>query len=120
MQRADHVTVLQHTVTNDAAAAHSTTAVVANVVRQDVVAGIVEDLVLREEVHLEAAEVGPRLQVSGVPVAIARHGVITDDEPVGVGRNEPALQRDSVQRREEHVLVVQAVLIRPPQDRRAG
>jgi hypothetical protein len=53
-------------------------------------------------------------------VAIARHGVITDDESVGVGRNEPALQRYSIERGEEHVLVIQAVLIRPPQDRRAG
>jgi hypothetical protein len=49
---------------------------VAQVVRQDVVAGIVQDLVFGEEVDLEAAEVGPRFQVSflgvGMPGAVVR------------------------------------------------
>jgi hypothetical protein len=35
---------------------------VAEVVGQDVVAGVVQELVLGEEVDLESAEVGPRLQ----------------------------------------------------------
>jgi len=82
VQGANHVAVLEHTVADDAAAAHAAAAVVADVVGEDVVAGVMQDLVFREEVDLEAAEVGPGLQVSGVPVAIAGHRVIADDEPV--------------------------------------
>jgi hypothetical protein len=40
MKRANHVTVFQHTVTNDAATAHSPTAMVANVVGKNVVARV--------------------------------------------------------------------------------
>jgi hypothetical protein len=82
VQRADHVAVLEHTVPDDAAAAHAAAAVVAEVVGEDVVAGVMQDLGLGEEVDLEAAEVGPGFQVAGVPVPIARHRVIADDEPV--------------------------------------
>jgi len=52
---------------------------VAKVVRQDVVAGIVQDLVFREEVDLESAEVRPRFEVSWIPVTIARHRVVADE-----------------------------------------
>ena len=57
-----------------------------------------------------AAEPCPRFQVPGISVAVAGHEVVANDEATGIGRDEPALQFHTIERREEDVLVGHAEL----------
>ncbi|WP_433234202.1 hypothetical protein [Actinomadura nitritigenes] len=63
---------------------------VAEVVGEDVVAGVVQGPVLGQEADLEAAESAELRQVAGVAVAVARQEVVVDDELVRIRRDEPA------------------------------
>ncbi|MNE99944.1 hypothetical protein D3C80_1986960 [compost metagenome] len=76
-----------------------------------------QSLVLREEVDLKATETSPGFQVPWVAVAVARHRVVTDHQAIGFTRNEPAFNGDTIHCREENLLVLHAVFVRPPQNR---
>ncbi|MNV65026.1 hypothetical protein D3C71_1576950 [compost metagenome] len=91
---------------------------IAQVVGNDVVAPIMQGLVLRKKVHLEAAEVGPGRQVSRVTITVTRHRMIADHQSVGFTRNEPAFNGHAIHCREENLLVLHAVFVGPAQNRR--
>ncbi len=82
---------------------------VADVIGQHVVSGVVQRLVLGgEEIDLEPAEAAELGQMAGIAVTVPGQEVVVNDQSVGVGRNEPPLQRDAVQGWESHVLVFQS------------
>ncbi len=115
LQRAYDVTRLKDAAGPDAAVRPATETMVAQVIGQDVVSGIMEDLVVRDEVDLEAVPAGrplrvPRLELRGQPGPVEPHRVIGDDQLVGPGWDEPALQRDAVEGRKGDVLVVEVLL----------
>ena len=99
---------------------------VADVVTQDVVAGVVQRPVLGEEVDLESAQAAELRQMARIPVAISGQEVVVDDQLVGPGRHEPSFERDTVHRRKGHVFEVEADFTRTtqhwcaPPGRRAG
>ncbi len=117
-ERSDDVAVLQQADADDATVALPAHPVVADVVGQDVVARVVQRLVLGQEADLEPAEAAELRQVSRIAVAVSGQEVVVDDQFVRVGRDEPALQRHPVHRRERHVLVGQAHLVGPTQQGR--
>jgi hypothetical protein len=71
----------------------------------------VQRLVLRQEVHLESAQSAELRKVTRIPVAIARQEVIVNDQPVWVGGDEPAFERNAVHRWKDDVFVLQPDLI---------
>jgi hypothetical protein len=91
---------------------------VAQVVGQDVVAGVVEDLVVRYEVHFEAVAARrpvfvPGLKMGGHARSAESHRVVGDDQLARPsGGDEPSLERDAVKRGECDVLVRETVLRR--------
>src|SRR5579875_105774 len=116
LQRADDITRLKNTAGYAAAIGRATETVVAQVIGQDVVSGIMEDLVVREEVDLEAVPAGrphrvPRFELRGEPGSAEPHRVIGDDELVGPGCwDEPALQWDSIAGWKGDILIVEVLL----------
>ncbi|SKS08875.1 Uncharacterised protein [Mycobacteroides abscessus subsp. abscessus] len=97
---------------------------VAHVVGEHVVAGVMQVLVVRHEVDFKVitarrADLLPRFQMCGQAVAVMPDWVVGDRDLVGaLTWNEPGIQRNAVLRGEGHRLVLQAVLVRPVQDRR--
>jgi hypothetical protein len=89
---------------------------VTQVVGEDVVPGVVKDLLVGHEVNFESVAARrpvrlPGLKVGGYAGSAEPHGVVGNDQPGRPGRgDEPALERHAVMRGERDVLVLEAVL----------
>jgi hypothetical protein len=100
-------------------------AVVAQVVCEQVVAGVVEDLVVGDEVDLEAVAAWrpvrmPGLEVGGNARAAEAHRVIGDDQLARAGGGDvPRIERHAVEGGEADVLELDFLLGRRVQDGRA-
>src|SRR4029453_8847167 len=89
-KRPDDIARLEDSRRDDAAVGCAAEAVIAQVVRQDVISGVVQNLVIGDELDLEAVAARipyrvPRLEVSGDSRAAERHRVIRDDDPMRPG-----------------------------------
>jgi hypothetical protein len=94
--------------------------VILKVVAQNVVAGIVEVLVVLDEVAFEPTEQGESREMASEAVAVAGHRVVGNDDFVrALARDGPAFKNDSVQRREPDILVVESHIGWVSQNRRA-
>ncbi|KAB2757412.1 hypothetical protein F9L04_25095 [Brucella anthropi] len=122
-ERANDIAVFANAVADDPATASRALAEVAQVIGENVVAGLVQVLVVRHKIDFDVVAarlpgVAVRLQVPWEAVAIGPDRMVGDNQLVVVAWDEPALDRDAVRGREVDVFERDAVIRRRTQDRR--